>query len=126
VTFTFVDPGVPGGASGILGSVICWLALRQRRIAVERTHAELWAMLGAHKAECSEKIEQLGRGIAVLELSAQNRDEAGNAGLTRSVRSQAMQLLRSGMPPDSAASTLGIGRREMRLIAGVSRALSLR
>jgi len=30
------------------------------------------------------------------------------------------------MPPDSAASTLGIGRREMRLIAGVSRALSLR
>jgi hypothetical protein len=126
LTFTNADPGLIAGASGILGSVICWLALRQRRIAVERTHAELGAMLGSHKADCAEKIEHLGRSIVVLELTVQNRDEAGKAGLTRSVRSQAMQLLRSGMPQDIAASTLGIGRREMRLIAGVSRALSLR
>jgi hypothetical protein len=107
------DPGLVAGASGIAGSVICLLALRKGRIAVERTHAEFRALL----AECIEKTEQ---------LSAQNRDESGRTALTRSIRSQAIQLLRSGMPPDTAASTLGIGKREMRLIACVSRELSLR
>lgn len=123
---SFIDPGIIAGASGIAGSAICLLALRKDRIAAERTHAELRALLSAHQAECAERTEQLGRGIAFLELSAQNRDEAGRPALTRSLRSQAIQLLRSGMPPDSAASTLGISRREMRLIAHVSRALSLR
>lgn len=126
MTSAFIDPGLIAGVSGILAGLLCLFALRKRGAAFERAHAELLAMLGAHNAECSERIEQIGCGMAVLELNAQNIDGAGKAGLTRSVRSQAMQLLRSGMPPDSAASTLGIGRREMRLIARVSRTLSPR
>jgi hypothetical protein len=126
VSSSLSDPGFIAGASAMLGSVFCLLALRKRGAAFERTQAELRAMLRAHKAECSERIEQLGCGVAILELTAQNIDEAGKAGLTRSVRSQAMQLLRCGTSPDSAASTLGIGRREMRLLARVSRILSPR
>ncbi len=120
----FIDLGIIAGIAGVLGSSFCLITLRNRGAAFERTHAELWAMLGAHKAECSERIEQLGQEVAVLELSAQNIDEAGKAGLTRSARSQAMQLLRRGMSTDDAASTLGIARREMQLIAKVSGTLS--
>lgn len=127
---TFHDPGLIAGVFGILGGLICLLALRNHRVAVEKTQAELrlelQSMLREQQVACSGQIAQLGRNVAVLELSAQNIDEAAKGGLTRSVRSQAMQLLRSGMSPESAASTLGIGRREMRLIARVSRTLSLR
>ena len=120
---TFVDPGLIAGASAFLGSLFGFLALRKRAAALERAHIELRATLGAHEIECSEKIEQLVHAVAVLEMSAQNIDEAGKAGLTRSVRSQAMQLIRRGISPDNAASTLGIGKHEMRLIARVSDAL---
>jgi hypothetical protein len=127
VTFSvFIDFVLIAGACGILTGSICLLALRRHRIAIDRSHAELRSMLREQEVEWSARIEQLNRGMAILELRAQNYDEvAKGGGLTHSVRLRAMQLLRSGMSPESAASTLGIGRREMRLIAGVSRTLSL-
>jgi hypothetical protein len=125
-----IDPGFLAGAFGTLSALICLLALKKDRVTAKRIHAELRAELQAivleHKAGCSEQIAQLSRSVTVLELSAQNVDQAGKGGLTRSLRSQATQLLRTGMSPESAASTLGIGRREMRLIARVSRTLSIK
>jgi hypothetical protein len=128
---TFLDPGIIAGACGLLGASI-WgrRALRKHCAAAAQSHAELrselQSMLCEQKADWTEQIAQLGRTVAVMELSAQNIDEAGKGGLTRSVRAQAMQLLRSGMSPERAASTMGIGKREMRLIAAVSRTLCLK
>jgi hypothetical protein len=52
---------VIAGAFGIFGLLICLLALRQHRRAVR-------SMLGEHKVECAEQIEQLRRSIAMPEL----------------------------------------------------------
>jgi hypothetical protein len=123
---TLLDPGTVAGACGILAGSICLLALRRHRIIAEKTQSEFRSLLHEQKAECFQQIAQLDRNMAVLELSAQNIDDACNGGFTRALRSQAMQLLRSGMSPEIAASTLGIGRREMRLIARVSHTLSLK
>lgn len=118
---TTIDPDLPAAASGIVCALICLLALHRHRLAVARTHAalqsELRSMLREHQAVCSARIEQPGR---TQEIGA-----IAKAGLTRSIRSQAIQLLRSGMPPERAASELGIARREMVLIARVVRTLSL-
>jgi hypothetical protein len=124
-----VNPGILAGASGTLASLTCllalrWLALGKYRSDAWQSHAdlrtELQAELSEQKAECSEQIALLRSSISVLELSAQSAEGAARGGLTRSLRSQAVQLVRSGMRPEGAASTLGIGRREMRLIACVS------
>jgi hypothetical protein len=93
----FTVSGLIAGAFGILGALICLRASRNGRA----THAELRSMLREHKVECSEQIEQLRRGIAALEL----------------------QRPRPGMSPGEAVSRLGIGRREMQLIARISTVL---
>ena len=125
----FPDGGIIAGFVGLLVGIICLVALYRHRARLEKTHGELQRMLLQHQAECSEQIARLGRNVTVLELSAQNVEENGRGlahhGLTRSIRSQAMQLLRSGQSPESAASALGVAKREMRLIARVSRLLSL-
>lgn len=130
----YVDPGLIVGGLGCLGGAICLIALRRHRMAIESARSELRSELNTmvhsaldeYKVECAEQIAQLGRNVATLERAAQNIDEAGKGGLTRSVRSQAMHLLRSGMQPESAASVLGVGKREMRLIASVAGILSLK
>lgn len=100
----FINPGLATGVSGILAASICLLALRKHRLAAARDHADLRSMVRGQEAEWSSRIEQLGHGMAALERRA------------RSV----------GMPADGAAPTLGLGRREMRLIAEVSRTLALK
>ena len=82
-------------------------------------------MLHARHTECAGQIAQLGESVSELAKSAQSMD-AAKGGITRSARSQAMQLLRSGMSPDNAAAALGIGRREMHLLASVSRILIMK
>ncbi len=112
------------GVFGILTGIVCLLRLRSYSLSGDRKRDELVSMLRQHRDECSEQFAQLGRSIGVMELSARSMEEAGR-GLTRSRRSQALQLLRSGMSPESAASSLGIAKREMRLIARVSRILPI-
>ncbi len=113
----FIDPGLLTGVCGLLAGVICLLALRRHRIATAGAHAEVRSMVREQEAEWSERMEQ-------LEMRAQNTDDA--AKVTHSARAGALQLLRSGMSAESAVSTLGIGRREMRLIAEVSRTRALK
>jgi hypothetical protein len=118
------DPGLMAGITGILMAAACLVLWRKYQRTTESRHQELAASLEQHRAECVEKMDQLGRNLAVLETSAQNIENLGEAALTRSRRSHAMQLLRSGMSPETAAASLGIARREMRLIARVSSILS--
>jgi hypothetical protein len=127
---TFLDPDLMAGAFlGALGGLTCFVALQRHRAAVGKDQVELrsdlQSSLREQEAEWSSQILELRRNVAALELGSQNTDDAARGELTRSVRSQAMQLLRSGISPERAAVTLGIGRREMRLIATVSRTLSI-
>jgi hypothetical protein len=124
--------GLVLGILGTLTGVICLVMLRRRRAEVEWKHCELESIIRQQHDESArgagqieQSIAQLSRSVADLELNARNIGEAGWGGLTRTRRSQAMQLLRSGVSPESAASTLGIAMREMRLISRVSRILSL-
>jgi hypothetical protein len=121
-----IDPGLVTGVCGILAGLICLVALRGHRIAAAKVHAELRSMVREQEAEWSGRIEQLDHRMAAFELRVQSVDDAAKGGLTHSVRTRALQLLQSGMSVESVASTLGIGRREMRLIARVSRTLTLR
>jgi hypothetical protein len=98
-----------GPILGAMAGLFCRLVLRKQR---------------EQHDECARQIAQLTRQVADLQLSHQNIEDVSKGGLPRSRRSQAMQLLRSGMPAESVASSLGIATREMHLIAEVSRMLS--
>lgn len=109
-------------APGILLAGICFLLLRRRRIADDKRHSELLSMIEWQRAENTQQIAQLTRSVEILERTQHSVEEAAG-GLTRSHRSQAMQLLRSGMSPETVASSVGLAAREMRLMAKVSRIL---
>jgi hypothetical protein len=97
------------------------LANWNRRLA--RIQRELQGTVERNQAACVEQIGQIGRAVEFLELSGQNIDDGIGRALNRSLRSQAMHLLASGLSPDSVASTLGVAKREIGLIAGVSKIL---
>ena len=118
------DAGLIAGVTGILAAIVCLILFRRHRASAERQNREMTSLLRQHETECAGKIDQLGRSVAVLESSAWNIEHLGQAALTRSRRSEAMQLLRSGISPDTAASKLGIARREMHLIARIADILS--
>jgi hypothetical protein len=123
-----IDPALIAGVCGTVAGAVCLLMLRSNRARAEwqreELRAELHSELLRQREEFSERVAQIGHSVEVLELSAKSVEEAGR-GLSRSRRSQAMQLLRSGMSPASAATSMGMGRREMHLIARVSRMLTL-
>jgi hypothetical protein len=115
------------GAAILISFAVGLFSLKQRAVAI-RGQAELRSefenrIAGQH-TECSVQIAQLAENVAVLEMSAQQIADA-QGGLTRSIRSQAMQLLRTGMSPENAASALGMSRNEVRLLACVSKTLRL-
>ena len=123
-----IDPALIAGICGTVAGAACLLMLRRQRVRAEwqreELQAELQSQLRQQREEFTEQVARLGHSVEVLELSAKSVEEAGR-GLSRSRRSQAMQLLRSGMSPESAATSMGMGRREMQLIARVSRILTL-
>jgi hypothetical protein len=76
---------------------------------------------------CAAMQAELKQGFDALEQFVLSPAEPPRAGsLNRSARSQALQLLRSGMSPETAAATLGMGRREMRLLDRVAQTFSPR
>jgi ABC-type cobalamin transport system ATPase subunit len=117
------DPGLIAGLTGILAAVACLVFLRGYRITTARQHEELSFLVRQQQMESAARIQQLERNLAVLESSSRSIENLSGGALTRSRRSQAMQLLRSGVSPDTAALKLGMAKREMRLIATISNIL---
>jgi hypothetical protein len=92
-----------------------------------RELAALRAEMESQKAASTQMLTDLRRGFEGLEETVRTPPEPPRAGgLNRSERAQALQLLRSGMSPESAAAALGMGRREMRLLERVSQTIYLR
>jgi hypothetical protein len=115
------------GALGALGATtgtVCLFFLRRYRIQLDHAREELHIMLRQHQTEFQDGIGQVARAVDFLEKSTHSTEEALRGRLTPSLRSQAMQFLRTGMAPDTAAAAAGMPRRDMRLIAKVARILS--
>ncbi len=71
-----------------------------------------------------EMFSEVHRSLATLEEGLNGvRERPKPGGLNRSVRTRSMELLRSGVAADAAAESMGIGKREMRLLECVSRTL---
>jgi hypothetical protein len=107
------------GGGVVISMLTQWRRNVRREAASAREALELW------RKECSERFEELRKADETLEASLQStRDVLRNGRLNRSTRTAALQLLRTGMSADSAASSLGVPKREMRLIARVFLLLS--
>jgi len=79
----------------------------------------------AHRRACDQKLEALLKTLESLEASLPARDEPRpQESLNLSTRARALQLLRAGMSPDTAAVNLGMPTRDVRLLATVSRLLT--
>jgi len=113
-------------AAVILAVVFFLAALRKQRADTTRKYSELLSILRSQREESAIEIGRLARDVQVLEQSRLGTEEACTSGLPRSRRAQAIQLLRAGMSPESAASSLGMATAEMRLISRVSRLLEPR
>ena len=110
----------------LLSLIWQWRDRTARRREVEKVEA-LRKSFEKEQMVCLEMFSDVHRTIATLEEGIGALRQAPKAGgLNRSVRAQAMQMLRSGQSADAAASSLGICRREMRLLERVSQTLCAR
>jgi hypothetical protein len=119
-----IDPGLIAGVAGCSAALFSLLALRKYQLIAARESARLSDESERRQDLCSGQIAGLRNDLVALELSLYNTEEILRDGrLNRSTRAQAMKLLRSGISPETAASTLGMATREMKLLATVSRLL---
>jgi hypothetical protein len=126
------DPGLIAGVAGCLAALFSLLAVRRCHLRASRDTGRLslelergQAFLAGQQALFSEELAGLRHALSTLELSMQNTDEILRDGrMNRTSRAQAMRLLRSGVSPDTAAATLGVARREIKLLATVSQLLA--
>ncbi len=115
---------LPGCLIGGVALVAARRMARRQQVAVEHAREELLVMLSQQQTEYLDGLEEVSRGVVFLEESARHTEDALHDRLTPSLRSKAMQLLRSGLAADAAAASLGMPRSDVRLIAAVSRTLS--
>jgi hypothetical protein len=114
--------GLTIGTVGLFA--LCLFTLWNRGASLARMQSELRVAVERNQAALLDRIGQVGRAVEFLEASGGNTEEAIGRAMNRSLRSQAMGLLRSGLAADTVAATLGVARREVRLIAGISSILS--
>lgn len=101
-----------------------WVVACRYRRNSEREFSRLQQMIDGYRTTCARDVAGIARNLEALEASMQTSDELLRAGrLSHSCRVQALQLLRAGIAPDTAAVTLGIPNRDVRLLAKVSRLL---
>jgi hypothetical protein len=124
---------LPGLVAGGAGLAVALIAARRQGVAVGQVREELLVMLTQQRTELMDGVADVGHGVdslaksvAFLEQSSLQTEDTLRDRLTPSVRSKAIQLLRSGIPADTAASTLTMARSDVRLIAAVTKTLAPR
>jgi hypothetical protein len=119
------DIALIAGTSAWGGVTISMIAQWRQRRKLWREATSTREALELRRSEFSEQIEELRKSQQALEGSLHStRSVLRNDRLNRSTRAAAMQLLRTGMSPDSAATSLGLAKREMQMLARVSALLS--
>jgi hypothetical protein len=115
---------IPGWLTGAAALVAAGRASRRNRTRLEHVREELHVMLSQQRTEFLHEIGQVVNSVAFLEKSTQQSEETLRDRMTPSLRARTIQLLRTGLSPDTAASTLSIPKSDVRLIATVSRVLA--
>jgi hypothetical protein len=140
---SMLDPGLTGTVACGLGAVsvlvpgaVLVLRRRVRRPGIQpAVNMELVAVreeLANLRAGYAEQLASLTRKIESLEAGSPGEGGRRAEGalhdgrLNQSARAQALQMLRAGISPDTAANTLGTATRDIRLLAKVSRLLAFR
>jgi hypothetical protein len=138
-----VDPGLTGivacglGAVSLLvsGAIVMLRGRVRSSITEAPLNPEILALREAlenYRAGYAEQLASLTCRIESMEAgSLAERSRGANESLhdgrlNQSARAQALQLLRAGISPDTAANTLGTATRDIRLLAKVSRLLAVR
>jgi hypothetical protein len=115
---------IPGWLTGVGALFAAGRSSRRNRTRLEQAREELHVMLSQQRTEFREEIEQVTNSVAFLEKSTQQSEETLRDRMTPSLRARTIQLLRTGLLPDTAASTLAMPKSDVRLIAAVSRVLA--
>jgi type II secretory pathway component PulM len=113
--------------AALLLAVLSFVAQWRGRIRHCRDLEEIRATFERQKAESAAAASDLRREFAALEKSALAPPEPpGTGSLNRSTRARALQMLRTGISSETAAASLGVAKREMRLLERVSQTFYLR
>jgi hypothetical protein len=116
-----------GSAAASISLVVLFLAQWRFRARTRRDLAGLRAALQLHVGDFEEKHAGLKKELSAIQAAAQDVPEPPRPGaLNKSLRTQALHLLRSGASPETAAASLGLGKREMRLLERVALTLYTR
>jgi hypothetical protein len=119
------DLALIAGTSACGGVAISMLAHWRHCRKFRREAVSTREALDLHRSECSEQFEELRKAHQTMEGSLHStRDVLRHGRLSRSTRTAALQLLRTGMSSDAAASSLGLPKREMQMISRVFALLS--
>ncbi|MEP6715347.1 MAG: hypothetical protein ABJC09_07215 [Terriglobia bacterium] len=121
-----MNPAVVIAAMALFLSVVLSVFVWRGRAACVREAAQIREEFEAREADGAAQMDVLKRHVENLDTSMRNSDEIlRDDRLNHSSRARALQLLRAGIAPDSAALTLGMPRLELRLLGKVSRALTV-
>jgi len=113
--------------AALLLAVLSFVAQWRGQVRYRRELEEIRKTFERQQAESAEAASELRREFAALERSALAPPEPPGAGsLNRSTRARALQMLRTGISPETAAASLGLAKREMRLLERVAQTFCAR
>jgi hypothetical protein len=112
-------------AAGLVLAIRLLVAQGRYRARIRCDVEELQRQFELERKVCADTFIELKENLArVREENVRETPKAG--ALNRTTRAEALRLLRSGLAPETAASSLSVGRREMRLLERVAQTLCLR
>jgi hypothetical protein len=112
------------GAAGFVLALVLLAAQWRYRAQSRRDFEGLQRSFALEQKLCADTFLDLKRHLAAREQLPRETPKPG--ALSRSTRAEALRLLRSGLSHETAASSLGIGKREMRLLERVAHTLCAR
>jgi hypothetical protein len=102
------------------------LVVRSGRVVPDPELQKIKEALEAHEARYASEMASLSRQLDLLESAMKYPEQILRDGrLNVPARTQASQLLRAGLSPETAALNLGMATRDLRLLAKVSRLLDV-
>jgi hypothetical protein len=121
-----MSPGFLLDACGVavLLALLSFVAQWRGRVRHRRELQDIRAAFERQRTESADVASELRGQFQALEKCALAPPGAGS--LNRSARARALQMLRSGISPETAAASLGVAKREMRLLERVSQTFYVR